>query len=578
MISESNATRLAPDAGEVIVRMYRQGLGDCYLLAFGSDNSDDPVKYVLIDCGVHVRQVEGTKRLAAVMNDIVLCTGGHIHVLAVTHEHADHISGFTQKGSPFITDEITVDDVWLAWTEIPGDTQADALRKNKLNSTTLIEAALERMKEERDSLNQQNKPFAISENRKMNWRDRAISALNFKLEQIESHTEFDEFRHSIQTDSAEREIELSIAEDASFRSKTKELENRSQEPLLATSKNTRLSRNQLAMALISSKGNPVYCEPGDVLSLYEVSDLRVLVLGPPRNEKLLKKEKPSKVRGGGAHEYKETYFSQVSSSIAFSPALKLSGTTNIPQHLTNPFPKSVALDRENGRSGPQKRYQSNKNSWRRIDSEWLGDAEALALAMDSDTNNTSLVLAFEIGEPGSGDVLLFCGDAQVGNWLSWRDQEYGDKSAYCTADDLLARTLLYKVGHHGSHNATPKSDPRNNVDFPDGEPYGLELMTNIISMINVDKSAVSRKMPIVWRMPHLPLYESLREKSKFRVLRADDEMDPLNSSLQPDRVPESIDWEEVADLDNVKWRKSGESFDVEPKTALYFDVRIPMRR
>ena len=66
-------------------------------------------------------------------------------------------------------------------------------------------------------------------------------------------------------------------------------------------------------------------------------------------------------------------------------------------------------------------------AWRRIDGDWLSAAEALALDLASDTNNTSLVLAFEWGAPGKGRVLLFAADAQVGNWLSWRDQSYGER-------------------------------------------------------------------------------------------------------------------------------------------------------
>jgi hypothetical protein len=64
-------------------------------------------------------------------------------------------------------------------------------------------------------------------------------------------------------------------------------------------------------------------------------------------------------------------------------------------------------------------------------------------------NNTSLILLFEVG----GKKLLFAGDAQIESW------EYVLK----TADDreeiraLLAEVDVYKVGHHGSLNATPKT-------------------------------------------------------------------------------------------------------------------------
>ena len=69
-----------------------------------------------------------------------------------------------------------------------------------------------------------------------------------------------------------------------------------------------------------------------------------------------------------------------------------------------------------------KKYYAKGRSWRRVDDDWLGYAGQLALQLDSDTNNTSLVLAFELS--GGGDVLLFPGDAQVGNWLSWESLEW----------------------------------------------------------------------------------------------------------------------------------------------------------
>jgi beta-lactamase superfamily II metal-dependent hydrolase len=49
-----------------------------------------------------------------------------------------------------------------------------------------------------------------------------------------------------------------------------------------------------------------------------------------------------------------------------------------------------------------------------------------------------------------GDAyLLFPGDAQWGTWNSaMMDKEWRR---------LLSKTTFYKIGHHGSHNATPKS-------------------------------------------------------------------------------------------------------------------------
>jgi hypothetical protein len=91
-------------------------------------------------------------------------------------------------------------------------------------------------------------------------------------------------------------------------------------------------------------------------------------------------------------------------------------------------------------------------NFRRIDGDWLGAAEQIALDMNSYTNNASLVLAFELS-PG-GKVLLFAADAQRGNWMSWAEQSFSDGNRTVTTRDLLGRTVVYKVGHHGSHNAT----------------------------------------------------------------------------------------------------------------------------
>ena len=63
--------------------------------------------------------------------------------------------------------------------------------------------------------------------------------------------------------------------------------------------------------------------------------------------------------------------------------------------------------------------------------------------LDDVMNNTSIILLFEVG----GQKLLFPGDAQLENW----------SYALKTYRSLLSGVTVYKVGHHGSLNATPKS-------------------------------------------------------------------------------------------------------------------------
>ena len=116
-------------------------------------------------------------------------------------------------------------------------------------------------------------------------------------------------------------------------------------------------------------------------------------------------------------------------------------------------------------------YLAKSESWRSVDEDWLNAASSLAIKLDSFTNNTSLALAIE--RIADGKVLLFPGDAQEGNWVSWHDAKIkwqvtrGDgEAAAVTAKDLLARTVFYKVGHHSSHNATAKGQGTRDDDEP----------------------------------------------------------------------------------------------------------------
>lgn len=69
---------------------------------------------------------------------------------------------------------------------------------------------------------------------------------------------------------------------------------------------------------------------------------------------------------------------------------------------------------------------------------------SIVRVLDNQMNNTSVILLFEVGDK----TLLFPGDAQYENWMYALEQDGVAKS--------LAKVNVYKVGHHGSLNATPK--------------------------------------------------------------------------------------------------------------------------
>jgi beta-lactamase superfamily II metal-dependent hydrolase len=91
-----------------------------------------------------------------------------------------------------------------------------------------------------------------------------------------------------------------------------------------------------------------------------------------------------------------------------------------------------------------------------IDSSQPDVLAAQAKAADNTLNNQSLVILFSF----AGKTLLFAGDAQWGNWENFlyggRYGTPGHTEITENAKAILGKIDFYKVGHHGSTNATPK--------------------------------------------------------------------------------------------------------------------------
>ncbi|MGE0725526.1 MAG: hypothetical protein AB7O45_14205, partial [Alphaproteobacteria bacterium] len=269
-----------------------------------------------------------------------------------------------------------------------------------------------------------------------------------------------------------------------------------------------------ALDFARRKGRKVrYCQPSDPPRAIDGVDARLYVLGPPENPALLKRHAPSK-------RTPETY-----GMSAFAEFLGAADWTMGTEGTVHPFaaPFVIPWAAAESVSFFQKRYWATacddgdgRQDWRRIDASWLDMPADLALKLDAATNNTSLVLALELpprvvdGE-SVRDVLLFAADAQVGNWLSWQDLEWTAGERMVTGPDLLARTILYKVGHHGSHNATLREK-------------GLEQMTRLqYAMIPVD-ATFARETKGWDAMPLTDIVDRLGEitgGNRGAVLRAD---------------------------------------------------------
>jgi hypothetical protein len=113
----------------VRVRMYRQGLGDCFLITFNVGTPQ--ASNMLIDCGTLGNRATSVT-FADIWKDIqsVLAETKKtkLDLLVATHEHADHLVGFNGALKDLAG---KVDHVWVAWTENPKDPDAQKIATKK---------------------------------------------------------------------------------------------------------------------------------------------------------------------------------------------------------------------------------------------------------------------------------------------------------------------------------------------------------------------------------------------------------------------------------------------------------------
>jgi len=126
----------------------------------------------------------------------------------------------------------------------------------------------------------------------------------------------------------------------------------------------------------------------------------------------------------------------------------------------------------------------------------------LVRILDKAMNNTSVILLFEI----AGRAFLFPGDAQIENWL------YALKRAEDRAEKLalLRRVELYKVGHHGSLNATPKSLWAL-FDLKSDDPRNEQRLKTLVSTLQGKHGQEDRGTEV----PREKLVKELKAKSDF---------------------------------------------------------------
>lgn len=437
---------------KISIRMYRVGeLGDCFLLTAVHKSI---IRHLLIDCGSFRNGKNSIDRMRAIAMDIqkkVLAEGKRLHVVAGTHQHNDHVSGFVHAKDIF--EKMKIEQVWLSWLDNPRSKVATTIGEEHLK----LRAALNKSSEELKALA-----------RKRAARGASPSALKHLSEQ-------------------------KVLVDQ----------------LLGFFAAPALPSEGIRILKGIGENDVDYLNPGDlrVIPGIPASEIKIHVLGPPRDQELLYRKDPRK---GESYDHKLHAMNSMSKHFLQAVSNQLKGAEN--EEYDFPFNRTYKRF-----SGPSKTWSNHlkevvksynvpDNAWRNIDDDWLEQASHLALYMDTFTNNSSLALAIELVK--SEKVLLFAADAQTGNWLSWEKVKFKDKNA--SVDNLLERTVFYKAGHHGSHNSTLK-------------PIFEKITGNeLVVMIPVDKTDPNIRKTGGWKMPAAKLFDRLKEKSENRVLRMDE--------------------------------------------------------
>jgi hypothetical protein len=338
------------------------------------------------------------KILREIAENIGAPTGGHLDLVIVTHEHTDHINGFGLASDIF--GSLTVDRVWMAWTENPDDSLVKKIRKKIDGSTRIL--------------------LRVAGSRLYAGYEDDASAIDALLAYSGSN------KASIKTIRDMKNIEylrqgqgpLELLEMAGVRfyvlSPTYDYKFIMKRP------------KKDPEDIYEISGMPLSAENSMLTAALEVAHRRV--------EKECEEDRAFREELG-------------------EPSQPFDARYRIEKKDLRAMGCADFFNTHYGLSGRQRKGAI----WRQIERDWARMAELLAINLNHTVNNTSLVIAVELIE--SGQVLLFSGDAQAESWHSWYDNdiEWKVDGEKVPAKDLLERTVFYKANHHGSHNGTVKS-------------------------------------------------------------------------------------------------------------------------
>jgi hypothetical protein len=432
------------------IRMYRMGTGDCFVLKFFADAA---LKYkMLIDCGTWSGS---TAHLTPYIQNLKAYVDNHVDLLVVTHEHKDHVHVFDACENLF-TQGFTIDKVWMGWTEKDSAAKVKQWQKDYGQQKMALFHAARKLKAA-----VKDPAYVAQLRHEANGLGILKSRQNFAAT-LEALTD-------LQVNTGGGAFGAYVG-------------------LLA------------GMKVVKKKLGPNkidYFKPGDIIANQpQLPGVKFFVLGPPLSWEDVKKE-----AGGQGESYDHNKDLALSGAFAAALLDQAAGGGK----GAAPFDSSYDLSPVKSRP-IRKAYAAAGTEWRKIDHDWLLSAGSLALRINSMTNNLSLALAIEFED--SGRVMLFPGDAEYGSWASWHKINWTEPSrtpGKHLTEDLLNRTVFYKVAHHLSHNGT-------------AQRLGLEMMKDpdLAAMATLDYSVIADGW--MTTMPNRAILAELLTRTKGRLM------------------------------------------------------------